>query len=172
MAYGSHFTAQVYTPSHGADLYRRSMYSFWKRTLPPPSLNAFDAPDREFCTGSRARTNTPLQALVLMNDPTFVEAARFLAQRMIKEGGAESADRIRVAYRLATSREPNQTELAVLGDAAKAQLEECRGRPADARALLAVGEGGYDPSLDPVELAAWANIASVILNLDETITRE
>ena len=155
LAYGAHFTAQSYTPSHGEDLYRRSMYSFWKRTVPPPSLNTFDAPDRESCTVRRPRTNTPLQALVLLNDPTFVEAARFLAQRMLAEAGADPADRVRFAYRLTAAREPSTTELGVLVEAAQGQLDEYRDDPEAAHQLLTVGEGSYDPGHDPIELAAW-----------------
>ena len=86
---GKNWTAQEYTQSHGADLYRRTMYTFWKRTSPPPQLVTFDAPDREVCTVRRARTNTPLQALVLMNDPTYVEASRKFAERIVKESGHE-----------------------------------------------------------------------------------
>ncbi len=172
LAYGAHFTAQSYTPSHGEDLYRRSMYSFWKRTVPPPSLNTFDAPDRESCTVRRPRTNTPLQALVLLNDPTFVEAARFLAQRMIVEAVANPADRVRFAYRLTAARQPSTTELGVLVEVARGQLDEYRDDPEAASQLLTVGEGGYDPGHDPIELAAWANVAGIIMNLDETITRE
>ena len=172
MSYGAMFTSQLYTPSEGDDLYRRGMYSFWKRTVPPPALNAFDAPDREYCTVTRARTNTPLQALVLMNDPTFVEASRFLAERVIAEAGDDPADRIRLAYRLTTARLPEPAELDVLQAAASAQLAVYRADLEAALDLLSVGEGGYDPDLDPVELAAWANVASIILNLDESITRE
>ena len=93
MAFGEGFSAQSYEQSHGKDLYRRGMYTFWKRTVPPASLATFDAPDREKCTARRALTNTPLQALVLMNDPTYVEAARALAQRVLLEGGKDDKSR-------------------------------------------------------------------------------
>src|SRR6202000_14913 len=100
---GNNWTAQTYTQSHGRDLYRRTIYTFWKRTSPPPTLATFDAPDRETCTVRRARTNTPLQALVLMNDPTYVEASRKLAERMMLEGGKTAEERIALAYRLVLS---------------------------------------------------------------------
>ncbi len=102
------------TQSHGDDLYRRSMYTFWKRTSSPPSLVTFDAPDREKCTARRLPTNTPLQALVLLNDPTYVEAARALAQRALLEGGKDPARRIRYAFRLATARLPDAKEIRIL----------------------------------------------------------
>src|SRR5207247_5873391 len=129
MAYGEGYTAQSYTPSRGGDLYRRSMYTFWKRTVPPPSLATFDAPDREKCTGRRGLTNTPLQALVLMNDPTYVEAARTLAQRMLTEAGSDSARRISYAFRLATARKPGPEELKALGELAKQELRRYRPDP-------------------------------------------
>ncbi|MCP5118401.1 MAG: DUF1553 domain-containing protein, partial [bacterium] len=172
VAYGDYFTAQSYTPSHGQDLYRRSMYSFWKRTAPPPSLATFDAPDREKCTAQRDRTNTPLQALVLLNDPTYVEAARGLAQRMIREAGANPGDRIDFGFRLATARSPRPDERQVLRDIAERQLADYQHSQAEAAALLDVGEWRSDPKLDQTELAAWTTVASVILNLDETISKE
>src|SRR5207247_8866053 len=113
LAFGDVFSAQAYTPSHGKELYRRSLYTFWKRTAPPPSLIAFDAPDREKCVARRAATNTPLQALVLMNDPTYVEAARWLAQRMLTEGGSDPKQRIAFAFRLVTARAPTSQELKI-----------------------------------------------------------
>jgi hypothetical protein len=96
---GKNWTAQEYSQSHGRDLYRRTMYTFWKRTAPPPTLVAFDAPDRETCVVRRARTNTPLQALILMNDPTYVEASRKLAERILRESGPGLAQRVRYASR-------------------------------------------------------------------------
>jgi hypothetical protein len=168
---GANWTAQTYTQSHGKDLYRRGMYTFWKRTSPPPSLGTFDAPDREVCTVRRSRTNTPLQALVLMNDPTYVEASRKLAERLMSEGGATPEGRITLAFRLATARTPSEKEIAVVKRVYAAQLASYRKDPAAALKLLGVGESKRDEKLDAAELAAWAAVAGVILNLDETITR-
>ena len=170
-AFGSGYTGQVYTPGSGPELYRRSMYTIWKRTVPPPSMVTFDAPNRESCTSRRARTNTPLQALVLMNDPTYVEAARGLAQRMIGEG-KDPAERVRYGFRLATARSPAPEELDILLRIVQRQLADYRRDAEDAQALLAVGDSRHDSRMDPTELAAWTTLASVILNLDETITKE
>ena len=172
MAFGEGFSAQTYAPSHGKDLYRRSMYTFWKRTVPPPSLVTFDAPDREKCTARRLLTNTPLQALVLMNDPTYVEAARSLAQQTLHEAGRNSAARIRYAFLLATAREPDKREMRLLQDLARKELSHFRRDREAASNLLEVGESPSDPQLNPGELAAWTAVASTILNLDETITKE
>jgi Protein of unknown function (DUF1553)/Protein of unknown function (DUF1549)/Concanavalin A-like lectin/glucanases superfamily/Planctomycete cytochrome C len=172
MAFGEGFSGQKYTQSTGPDLYRRSMYTVWKRTVPPPSLTTFDAPDREKCTARRILTNTPLQALVLMNDPTYVEAARVLAERMMKEGGTSPADRVSFAFRLATARAPSEREKAVLVGTFEEQLSGFRLQQADAAKLLSVGDSKYDPRLNKSELAAWTTVASMILNLDETITKE
>ena len=157
---GANFSAQVYNPSHGADLYRRTMYTFWKRTSPPPSLMTFDAPDRETCTVRRARTNTPLQALVLLNDPTYVEAARTLAERLMTEGGADPAARITLAFRLATARKPRAPELSLLQRLFEEQWSSYRAEPAAALKLLHVGESPRNERLDVPELAAWTVIAS------------
>jgi hypothetical protein len=148
------------------------MYSFWKRTVPPPTLVTFDAPDREKCTVRRARTNTPLQALILMNDPTYVEAARTLAQRALTEGGDSDSGRLVFMYRRATAREPSPKEKDVLLTLLRQQIEDYRQHPNDAKELLAVGASSYDSSLDEQQLAAWTMVASTILNLDETITKE
>lgn len=172
IAYGDVYSAQKYEQGHGEDLYRRSMYTFWKRTAPPPSLNTFDAPDREKCTARRALTNTPLQALVLLNDPTYVEAARVLAARAIEKAGPKTDQRISFAYRLTTGRKPASKELSVLRDLARVQLLAYKKDPSAARKLAGVGDSPLDGKLSPVELAAWTTVASVILNLDETITKE
>ena len=172
MAYGDVHTAQHYLPSHGEDLYRRSLYTVWKRTVPPASLSTFDAPDREKCTVRRPRTNTPLQALVLLNDPTYIEAARVLAERMIEQGGKTPAARVRRGYLLALAREPAPAETDVLLTIAARQAEEFQAHPEEVRELLTVGERPYDEKLDPAELAAWTTVASTILNLDEAITKE
>jgi mono/diheme cytochrome c family protein len=168
---GANWTAQVYSQSHGKDLYRRTMYTFWKRTAPPPSLITFDAPDRETCAVRRPRTNTPLQALVLMNDPTYVEASRKLAERIIKEGGATPAERIAFAFRLVMARQPGEKEAAALRRVFEQQVAVCKKNPDAATKLLNVGESLRDAKLDVAELAAWAMTASVILNLDEAVTR-
>ena len=168
---GANWTAQTYTQSHGADLYRRTMYTFWKRTCPPPTLATFDAPDRETCTIRRARTNTPLQALILLNDPTYVEASRKLAERMIGEGGSGRDEKITFAFRLATARKASAKEVAVLSKIFERELTTYNRDREAAIKLLSVGESPHSEHLDPAELAAWTTVASVILNLDETVTK-
>jgi hypothetical protein len=168
---GANFSAQVYAQSHGKDLYRRTMYTFWKRTSPPPTLATFDAPDRETCTVRRARTNTPLQALVLWNDPTYVEAARHLAERMMIEAPPADDERIAFAFRLATARRPTGEELAVLTRVFRDQLAAYRQNGDAALQVLSVGESPRNSALDTATLAAWTMVASVILNLDETVTK-
>ncbi|MCP3920592.1 MAG: DUF1553 domain-containing protein [bacterium] len=155
----------------GEALWRRSLYTFWKRTAPPPSMATFDAPSREACTLRRPRTNTPLQALVLLNDPQFVEAMRHFAGRIVSEGGASDSERARTMFRMATSRTPDASELEVL----LGILERARAAYAvdtdAARALLAVGDSPPTQGAPPEELAAWTMVASLVLNLDETITK-
>jgi len=168
---GKNWSAQAYEQSHGKDLYRRTMYTFWKRTSPPPSLATFDAPDRETCTVRRARTNTPLQALVLMNDPTYVEAARKLAERVMTEGGRSAGDRIAFAFRLATARTPTADEAAVLRTVFDDELARFQKESGAAVKLLSVGESPRDGTLDTAELAAWTSVGSVILNLDEVLNK-
>ena len=129
LAFGDGFSAQTYEQSHGKDLYRRGMYTLWKRTAPPASLATFDAPDREKCTGRRSLTNTPLQALVLLNDPTYVEAARALAQRTLLEGGTDEKDRLAFAFRLATARKPSGKESGVLRKLLETELKSFAPEP-------------------------------------------
>jgi hypothetical protein len=171
MAFGGDFSAQTYEQSHGADLYRRSMYTFVKRTVPYPTLNTFDAPDREKCTVRRSVTNTPLQALVLMNDPTYVEAARAFAQRDLDEAKASEDDRIKYAFRMATDREPSAKELEILQNLYKKEINHYDTDRKAAEKLLAVGESKPEAKYDPAELAAWTLVTSTILNMDETITK-
>ena len=168
---GANWSAQKFVQSHGHDLYRRTMYTFWKRTSPPPALATFDAPDRETCTVRRSRTNTPLQALVLLNDPTYVEASRKLAERMLTEGGPAFESRLSFGFRLATARPPRPEEIAVLRDVYSADLAKFRRLPTAARQLLSVGESSRNESLDPSEHAAWTTVAAVILNLDEVLNK-
>jgi hypothetical protein len=161
-----------YPQDHGPDLYRRSLYTFWKRTVAPPSMLTFDAAGRETCTVREPRTNTPLQALTLLNDVTYVEAARVLAQRVVAEGPPTPEGRIALAFRRATGRRPTAAELRLLLDGYQAHLAHYRDRPEAARALARAGEARPATALDPVELAALTVVASTILNLDETITKE
>ena len=171
VGYGGNFTGQVFKQGAGDNLYRRSMYTFWKRTSPPPSMMIFDAPNRETCSVSRSRSNTPLQALTLMNDPQFVEAARALGQRMIEEGGTTVSERIDFAFQWATARHPNERELEILSANYLAQLEAYQVEDSAFSELLDIGDSEYNAELDKRELAAWSVVASMILNLDETITR-
>ncbi|HXJ76995.1 MAG TPA: DUF1553 domain-containing protein, partial [Candidatus Dormibacteraeota bacterium] len=163
--------SQKYVPDKGEGRHRRSLYTYWKRQSPPPNMLLFDAPTREYCVVRRARTNTPLQALALMNDLQFVEAAQAFAQRILLEGGNNSAERIRFAMRLATSRVPAADEVKILEGVLKRQLTDFRQNHDAAEKLL--GAGGFQPkpSLDRSELAAWTTVASMILNLDETVTK-
>jgi hypothetical protein len=147
------------------------MYTFWKRTCPPPSLATLDAPDRETCTVRRSRTNTPLQALVLMNDPTFVEAARKFAERILREGGRTTDERLAFAFKSVLARSPSAAELAVLRRVLDRQLATFRANREAATKLLAIGESPADQTLDASELAAWAMVASAILNTDEALTK-
>jgi Protein of unknown function (DUF1553)/Protein of unknown function (DUF1549)/Planctomycete cytochrome C/Concanavalin A-like lectin/glucanases superfamily len=172
MAFGQGFSGQTYTPSSGPDLYRRGLYTAWKRTVPPPSLTIFDAPDREKCTARRGVTNTPLQALTLLNDPTYVEAARALAQRVLRTGGRSDRERMDFAFKLATGRTPDPQERDVLLGSLLEFRSTYRQDQAQVTKLLSVGESEPDSTLDPREVAAWTTLASMILNLDETITAE
>jgi hypothetical protein len=162
-------TDTEYDQSKGASLYRRSLYTYWKRTVVPPTMSTFDAPGRESCTVRETRTNTPLQALALMNDVTYVEAARVLAERMMKQGSAED---LRWGFRRVTSRWPGSSEEEVLRRALRSNLAEFRKNPEAAKRLISTGDSVPDPALDPVELAAMTTVASLILNLDEAVTKD
>ena len=163
--------SKEYAPGRGDDLYRRSLYTFWKRTVPSPMLKTFDAPEREFCTIRRSRTNTPLQALLLLNGPQFVEAARRLGDRMIQQGGAEIDARIAHGFRLVTARRPTKEEETLLREIYDAELSRFKRKPEVASKLLGVGDSANDESLDLSELAAFTSIARVLLNLNEAITK-
>ena len=161
-----------YDRDKGEGLWRRSLYTFWKRTALSPAMRIFDASAREFCTVRDTRTNTPLQSLNLMNDVTYIEAARMLAQRMLTEGGPTPQERLAWAFRLVTSRPPGDRELQALLRNLEKQKASFSQRPQEAAKLLAVGEKRSDEKLNPAELAAYAVTASLILNLDEVITRQ
>ncbi|MEW4531415.1 PSD1 and planctomycete cytochrome C domain-containing protein [Maioricimonas sp. JC845] len=159
-----------YEQDQGEKLYRRSLYTFWRRSVAPTML--FDVPARQTCVVKQARTNTPLHALTLMNDITYVEASRKMAERVIREGGETDADRLAYAFRLATSRRPSDDEEAALVRLYETMQERYRGNAAAAEELLAVGESPRAEEIDTVELAAMTAVMNVVLNLDEVITRE
>jgi hypothetical protein len=160
----------AYQQDKGENLHRRSLYTYRKRTVPHPTTSTFDAPTWETCTVKRSRTDTPLQALALLNDETYIEAARGLGQRMMLEGGGEVDARLRYGFRLATCRQPRPKEIERLTAAYARYLESFRKDPASARTLLSVGELHADAKLDQAELAAYATVASILLNIDETIS--
>jgi hypothetical protein len=164
-------TSQTFVQDHGEKLYRRSLYTYWKRTLPPTNLATFDAPNREVCTAGRTPTNTPLQALVLLNDPQFVEAARHFAVRIIKEGGADDASRLSFGFRAITAREPNEKEKTVLLDALARENKKFSGNADLSKKYLSTGESAIDQTLPLEQQATWTAIAQLLLNLSETITR-
>ena len=161
-----------YVRSAGDDLYRRSLYTFWKRTLGPPTMITFDSSTRETCIVRTGRTNTPLQALNLMNDVTYVEAARRLAERMMTAGGETPAERVGFAYRLATARRPPAAAEAILVDGFRRHLDRYQADRGAALDLVRQGESPRDETLDVAELAAYTMVANLILNFDGTITKE
>jgi len=165
------FPVRTYDADKGPNQYRRGLYTWWQRTFLHPSLLAFDAPSREECAADRVRSNIPQQALVLLNDPTYVEAARALAARMIAEGGSDAPSRIRWAWRQALHRMPRDEELAVAASLYEKHQAELAADRAAAEQLLRVGQAPTPDNVDPVELAAWTSVARLVLNLHETIVR-
>ncbi|HXG10509.1 MAG TPA: DUF1553 domain-containing protein [Gemmataceae bacterium] len=164
-------TGKVYRQSKGEGLYRRSLYTFWRRTAPPPSMTTFDAPTREFCLARRERTATPLQALVLLNDPQFVEAARVLAEKLIHQHGDDVAARVRTAFRLLTSRQPSSRELEVLLRLHREQRQRFQMAPDKAAAFLDTGEAPRDRTLDAADHAAMTVVVQALMNFDECVTK-
>jgi len=162
---------RTWTTSRGIDRYRRGLYTFWRRTVPYPSMAAFDAPSREICAVKRVRTNTPLQALVTLNDPVYVEAAQGLARRIVREAGSSPEDRARYGLEVCLGRPPRAEEVAPLVALHAAQLERYRGDPASASAIATDPLGPLPEGMDPADLAAWTAVANVLLNLDAVLTR-
>jgi hypothetical protein len=161
-----------YRQHHGPNLYRRSLYTFWKRTVGPPFMLSFDAANRETCVVRENRTNTPLQALNLMNDVTFVEAARALGQRMILQGGPDLSDRLQYGFRLVTGRRPSAQEEQILMENYSFHREYFKADPTRTKRYLSQGEFPLNASVDCIELASYTAIGSLLLNLDEAITKE
>ncbi|MEI7698589.1 MAG: PSD1 and planctomycete cytochrome C domain-containing protein [Planctomycetia bacterium] len=160
-----------YRADQGDGLYRRSLYTIWKRTAAPPSMQLFDAPSREVCTVKRSLTNTPLQALALLNEVTYVEAARKLAERILSEGGDTDDARLTWGFRLVTSRKPTADELNILIAGLQEDRQRFLEQPEAATKLLATGSATVSTSLPPETLAAWTLTANVLLNLDEVVVR-
>jgi hypothetical protein len=159
-----------YKRDEGESLYRRSMYTFWKRSAPPASMEIFNAPAREMCTVRRERTNTPLQALVTLNDPQFVEAARRLAESALKSGETDDSRIDSIARRL-LSRPFTAQELPVVKQSLADLTAYYAANDADAKQLIAVGESQPDAALEPKTLAAWTMLANELMNLDEVLNK-
>ncbi|MDP6466315.1 MAG: DUF1553 domain-containing protein [Pirellulaceae bacterium] len=164
------FTAQAYLQDHGAKLYRRSLYTFWKRSLPAPALATLGAPNREVCVARRQASNTPLEALVLMNETAFVEASRKLAQRVLSSGGTTDESRVAWGFRTTVGRTPTQLEQGFLLESLKKQRAVYQADIESAQQLLAVGESPWPMELDARELAAWTIVVNLMFCLDETVT--
>jgi hypothetical protein len=164
-------TAKFTADTGAAKVHRRSVYTFWKRTAPPPQMSIVDAPSREACTVRRERTNTPLQALLFLNETQYVECARALAERAMKHGGTPEA-RATALFRWAAARRPDERELAELVAVYREQRAVYKKDVAAAKKLIAVGESKPDAALDPGELAAWTVVANLVLNLDEVLSKE
>jgi hypothetical protein len=165
------FPVRTYPASVGADQYRRGLYTWWQRSYVHPAMLAFDAPTREECAAERSRSNIPQQALVLLNDPSYVEAARALAVRILREAPKSDDQRLDWAWRLALARHAAPDELMTLRGLLEKQSAEYRNDPGAVKAYLSTGVSPAPADLDPAELAAWTDIARAILNLHETITR-
>jgi hypothetical protein len=165
------FPTRDWFEDKGEDQYRRGLYTYWQRSFLHPSLLAFDAPSREECTTERPRSSTPLQALVLLNDPTYVEAARAFAERIIKEGGPNVGDRLNWSYRQALSRSIKPEETKILTELYRKHHDEYTKDAKQAQQLVSVGQRPVPKDVEPAELAAWTSVARVILNLHEMITR-
>jgi hypothetical protein len=161
-----------YKADTGAGRYRRTMYTIWKRTAGPPTMLLFDVPNRETCTVKRSRTNTPLQALALLNETTFVESAHGLGKRMLAEGGVTPAEKITYGFRLAIGREPTPAELATLVGGFEADLKRFTAEPAAAEHYASVGLVKRPEGVPAAEFAAYSLAANVIINLDEFVMRE
>jgi hypothetical protein len=161
-----------YQPDKGEGLYRRSLYTYWKRTVAPPGMITFDSPDRETCVVRETRTNTPLQALHLMNDTIFLEASRKLAERMLHEGGASVEERVAFGVKVVLARAPRAGEVAILERSHAEFAEYYRGHADEANRFISHGDSAPDPRNDPADLAAYAAVASLLMNTDEAVTKQ
>jgi hypothetical protein len=165
------FPKREYEADKGENQYRRGVYTHWQRTFLHPMLMAFDAPSREECTAERPRSNTPLQSLTLLNDPTFIEAARVFAERIVEQGGANERERLKWAYEQALSREPQSDEIKMLSELYQKHLAKYQSDKDASGKILSVGDRPAKKEINPAELAAWTSVSRTLLNLHETITR-
>lgn len=166
------YSGDQWATSEGEDRYRRGLYTYWRRTSPYPSMIAFDAPSREVCTVRRIRTNTPLQALVTLNDPVYVEAAQAMARRIVAEApSAEIADRVEYAYLLAASRPPTEKEVAQVTALYEDELNRYRTDTETALTMATEPLGPVPAGMEAPELASWTVVSNVLLNLDEVLTK-
>jgi len=165
------FPRREYVPDSGAQLYRRGVYTHWQRTFLHPSLMAFDAPSRDECTANRSPSNTPLQALVLLNDPSFVEAARVLAEKIMREGGRSFRAQLTWAFQRALARAPSREETRLLEELFSKQRSRYQQDLDAARALVSAGDAPMASDLPLADLAGWTAVSRAVLNLHETITR-
>ncbi len=164
--------AEIYTVGSGSDLYRKSMYTYWRRAAMHPGMAVFDAPNRDVCVVERPTTNTPLQALATMHDTTYIEAARKLAEKILRQGSEEISDQVATAFQLVLTRSATDKEMRILNEVYRDRLARYREDSAAADKLLAIGESEVDPTFDRSELAALADVCLAILNLSETVTRK
>ena len=162
---------RTWATSQGSDKYRRALYTFWRRTVPYPSMATFDAPSREICAIKRVRTNTPLQAFVTLNDPVYVEAAQALARRIVREGGSNLEDRVRYALQLCLCRPPRSEQVEQLIELYQGELVRYQKNREAAVALATEPLGPLPAGMDPADLAAWTTVANVLLNLDGVLTK-
>jgi len=160
-----------YAQDTGENLYRRTVYNYWKRMAPPANLEIFNAPSREVSCVRRERTNTPLQALVTMNDPQFIEAARQLAQQVMRAANGDAAKSVDLIARRVLARPLQEKETAIVTNGLQSLLAHYQAQPADVKALLEVGDSPTDAKLDPVQLAAWTMVCNQLMNLDEALTK-
>jgi len=159
-----------YPTSTGEDRYRRGLYTFWRRTVPPPGMAAFDAPSREICTFRRMPTNTPLQALVTLNDPVYVEMAQAMGRRLVREGGNSPVSRLRYGLTLALGRPPIEPQVKALIDLYTTELQRYSSDKVAAKKLATDPLGPLAPDADPAEFAAWTVVCNVLLNMDSVLT--
>ena len=161
----------TYIPDKGEKLYRRSLYTYWRKTIPPPAMLIFDAPLKEFCEVKRVRTSTPLQALNLLNDPQMLEAARVLGMKLVETKELSLKEKVSLAFRKIISREPAEDEVEILLEGYHEEYDRYVADPASAKKFLEVGNYPQNPSLNPLECAAMMHVVTIIYNLDEAISK-